>query len=102
MHRMERTGQKSPAGTQEENVLWILLLYHSPPVTPPAQTFLPPGSFGSYMMARVRPPMSAPYPSQAIGVIVLFSAAARRVSAYALSSRSRGTLPVAGSRVIRY
>ena len=32
------------------------LLYQSPPVTPPAHTFLPAGSLGSHASALVLPP----------------------------------------------
>ena len=97
--------QKSPVGIQFSAVFVISLLYHNPPVTPPAHTFLCSASLGSNINARVRPPILAPVPLHSIGVELLFSdcsASSVLVCSYATISLSTGTLPVAGSAVIIY
>ena len=53
---MARSAQKSFTLVHEELALVISLLYQSPPVTPPAQTFFPVISFGSQTKVRVLPP----------------------------------------------
>ena len=47
MHEMAILSQKSFTAIHEEVELVISLLYHKPPVTPPAQTFFWVTSFGS-------------------------------------------------------
>ena len=67
---MARVLQKSSTFTQAELGSAILVLYQSPPVTPPAQTLF--GSLGSQVMALVLPPiLSGPRSIQLVAELVL-------------------------------
>ena len=67
-----RFAQRSSTFTQLELLLVISLLYQSPPVTPPAQTFLPEMSLGSHASALVLPPtLLGPSSFQLVSTLVL-------------------------------
>ena len=53
---MDKVCQKSSTLFHDELLLVISLLYHKPPLTPPAHTFLPVGSLGSQVIVLVLPP----------------------------------------------
>ena len=69
MAEMAMLSQAFPALSHELLAFVMSLLYQSPPVTPPAQTLLPPAAtlVGSQTKARVRPPtFTGPRSTQAL------------------------------------
>ena len=87
--------QELPALCQTLLVLVMSLLYHSPPVTPPAHTLLPPAAklVGSQASARVRPPtLLGPRSTHALEASPGTASCARNKSAYdrAFTNRSWG------------
>ena len=92
--------QKSSILFQDGSVKVISSVNHKPPVTPPAQNFLPSESLGSNMTALVRPPtLSGPCSTHS--TVTVLDAFEISACSKACIKRSLGTCPVAGSRVIK-